>query len=331
MAERSGGGQRYWLSDDVIGSAAAAAAFIGVGLSVVATRFAIAQSDALTLAFMRNGVAFVLLYPFLRRAAHGAEPVKGPDLAVICLFGLSSFMAFPLLFTAALRYAPATHGALALPAATPVLTLALATALRREKFDAFKAVGVLLAALGVVAALVDTGAATSAAPGDSGKVWLGDTLMLLAAATIAIYNVFTRPYLNKYGTLRLLSIALGAGSAALLMLVVGSLLLGRTGWPVMDRNGWIAVAVVCIASALSNWLWSWALSRTTPTRVAVFMTLNPLVAMALAILLLGEPASTALGIGLVLVLAGIVLVNLPVAAIQRRRPSAGLERLDLRS
>jgi drug/metabolite transporter (DMT)-like permease len=307
----AGRARRRWDFDRIAPPAAAAGAFICVGISVVATRFAVKDCDTLTLAFMRNGLAFVLLFPFLRRATAQAAPINARDLLWICLLGLSSFAAFPLLFTAALRYAPATHGALALPAATPPLTLFLATVLGRERWTVMKFAGVALAALGVAAVLSDSDWSGAASSSSEGLIWLGDLMMILAAATIAIYNVLTKPYLVRYGTLKLLSVALGVGAGALLLLVSLRALREGVAWPRFDLIEWSAILAVGLASALSNWLWSWALSRTTPTRVAVFIALNPVVAVFAAIVLLGETLSPTLLVGLFVVIAGIVLVNRP--------------------
>jgi drug/metabolite transporter (DMT)-like permease len=303
--------------DFIAPRAAAAGAFVCVGLSVVATRFAVVHSDALTIAFIRNGMAFVLLFPFLNRGAKSDSRVASRDLLWMGVLGLSSFAAMPLLFTAALRYAPATHGALALPAATPILTLSLAVTLGREHWTKNKLGGVGFAALGVAIALSE--ADWSAASSDT--TWFGDLLMLFAAGTIAVYNVLSRPFLNKYGPLKLLSVALSVGTGALLLLVVLRALYEGPALPRFEPIEWVAIGVVGITSALSNWLWSWSLSKITPTAVAVFIALNPLVALAGAVVLLHEKATVSLGIGLIFVLAGIALVNRPDRPKQELKPS----------
>src|SRR5262249_58654814 len=56
------------------------------------------------------------------------------------------------------------------------------------------------------------------------------------------------------------------------------------------------LGVVC--AALVFWLWSVGLEHTTPTRVAVTVTLNPVSAMALGALMLGETVTPALLAGL---------------------------------
>jgi len=58
-------------------------------------------------------------------------------------------------------------------------------------------------------------------------------------------------------------------------------------------------------------LWTWALSRLTPTQVAVYVNLNPIVAALLAILLLGERRSLLFVAGFLAVVTGVLLVNWP--------------------
>ena len=58
-------------------------------------------------------------------------------------------------------------------------------------------------------------------------------------------------------------------------------------------------------------MWTWALSRITPTQVAVYVNLNPIVAALLGILLLGERRSPMFALGFVAVVAGVLLVNWP--------------------
>jgi drug/metabolite transporter (DMT)-like permease len=304
--ERADAKGAFLAADRILAPAAAAGAFVCVGISVVATRAAVAHVDPISLAFLRNGIAFLLLFPILRYSTSGAIPIAPKDLVYITVLGLSSFAAFPLLFTAALRFAPASHGALAFPAAAPLFTLLLAAALGRERWSWTKLGGIVLSSLGIAAALIDSGLSNQKS---TDTAWLGDTLMVLAAATVAAYNVLTRPFLDRYGTLRLLSVAIGVGAGALALLMSWRLLVGEFHWRELDATERNAILVVGVASALANWLWSWSLSRISPTRVAVFSALNPLVAMFGAVVFLGESFTAALAFGLVMVISGIVVVN----------------------
>ena len=69
---------------------------------------------------------------------------------------------------------------------------------------------------------------------------------------------------------------------------------------------WIAGIYLGVAGgALAFILWVLALQRTTPTRVANTMTVNPIAAGLLATQLVGEPITPNLLLGLVAVFAGI--------------------------
>jgi drug/metabolite transporter (DMT)-like permease len=65
------------------------------------------------------------------------------------------------------------------------------------------------------------------------------------------------------------------------------------------------------------YLYGFALSRLSPTQAAVYVNLNPVAAIVLATLLLGERVSGPVIAGFAMVLAGVVLVNWP-----RRAPAA---------
>jgi threonine/homoserine efflux transporter RhtA len=58
-------------------------------------------------------------------------------------------------------------------------------------------------------------------------------------------------------------------------------------------------------SALTFYLWAFALSRTTPTRVAISVTVNPITAALVGAVLLDEPIRWNLIVGLMAVALGI--------------------------
>jgi drug/metabolite transporter (DMT)-like permease len=63
--------------------------------------------------------------------------------------------------------------------------------------------------------------------------------------------------------------------------------------------------------ALGFFLWTFALTRLTPTQVAVYINLNPLVAILLAAVLLAERLTIVFATGFGVVLLGVLLVNWP--------------------
>ncbi len=108
--------------------------------------------------------------------------------------------------------------------------------------------------------------------------------------------------------------AMGTGAAV--MIAVSGLRGGFAPVAAFGPPQWAAIAYLgIIGGALTFFLWAFALERTTPTRVAVAVTVNPITASIVGTAHLGEPIRWTLAAGLVTVALGIWL-----ATTVRRRP-----------
>ena len=280
--------------------AAALASAISAGAAVVATRFVIGETDPLALVFYRYVVSIIcfvpvmpMLWPKERLAA--AEYVK------IAAFGILFFVFFPWCFNAALHYNPAARGAVGL-ATIPIQTLLVAVAFGRETLTGAKMAGVALAFCGILVAF----GASAFGGGDGGSL-KGDGYMLLGVFCAAVYSVFGRATLMKHGALFVT--ALGMVFAVSALLPVIAIEQGGLALPVFTTKGWIAVIFLgSVAGAVQFSLFMWALRWLPPTTTVLYLTLNPIAAMVLGILLLGEHLTAELVAGMALVLLGIVIV-----------------------
>ena len=72
---------------------------------------------------------------------------------------------------------------------------------------------------------------------------------------------------------------------------------------------WVLIFIGTLDGAIPIFLFNWALGHIEATLVSVCLGLNPLTAAVLGVLILSEPVTLSLVIGLVLVLAGIVTAN----------------------
>ncbi|QOG17569.1 EamA family transporter [Bradyrhizobium sp. SEMIA] len=125
-----------------------------------------------------------------------------------------------------------------------------------------------------------------------------------AVFCMAFYNVLSRPRMQRSSALGFLTVGMGAGA---LVLVLAGLVKGS--FAALDHfttGQWIAGIYLGIGGgALAFILWVMALARATPTRVANTMTVNPIAAALLAALLIGEPITPNLLVGLIAVFTGI--------------------------
>jgi drug/metabolite transporter (DMT)-like permease len=277
-----------------------AAAILSSGLggtAIGATRYLAGAVDPLTIGLARFGIGLLVLVPI---AALSGQPwPRAGDRRRVAALGVLFFGIFPWLFNAALAATTAARGALAL-STLPLLTMAAAAVLRVEALTPRKAAGVAVAVAGVALALAS--GLSEAPPG----AWRGDLLMVAAALCMAFYNVWSRPLIARSGVLPYTAAGMAAGTAflAATVAVAG----GGTDLATLAPAGWAALAylgIVCGAAIF--WLWAAALARTTPTRVAVSVTVNPVTASLVGLVLLGEPIGGALLAGMAAVAAGIAL------------------------
>ncbi len=94
------------------------------------------------------------------------------------------------------------------------------------------------------------------------------------------------------------------------MLVGASMLVGEPGLFAPTPLVWVSLAYTTIVIAGSSYLaWFWLVSRYRATTLHAFTFITPIAGVVFAHLLLDEPITSGLGIGLALIAAGIVLVN----------------------
>jgi drug/metabolite transporter (DMT)-like permease len=274
------------------------------GLTGAVTRYVIGATDPVTLAAFRFGIAFLMILPLALRMR--SQWPRGRDLAGVAVLGVLYFSVFFVLYNWSMAMTTAARGSLAL-SMLPLVTMLVAAMLGKEQLTGRKTLGVLIAVGGATAALL-TGL-KDAPPG----AWRGDLLMLGATLIMAFYTVWSRPFMQRSSRLGFLAAGMGFGSAASALIAWE-----RGGWAMTQSFGaaqWAAVAFIGIAGgALAFYLWVYALERTTPTRVANTMTVNPIAASLLAAVLVGEPLGLNLVVGIAAVAIGIWLVSTSASA-----------------
>lgn len=279
------------------------------GAAVGATRFLASALDPIALGSFRFGIGFALLLPIALMRNH-AWPRRSVLLRTAGL-GVLFFAVFPVLFNLALHFTSAARGALAL-STLPLLTMLLAALLGEERLTARKLVGVLIAMSGVAATL--TSGLSSAPP----SAWRGDLTMVAAAFCMALYSVLSKPVIRETGPIPFTVVAMGIGASCLV-----GLTLCRGGYaPVSEFDGrqWLSIGYLgAFGGAIGFFLWSYALAKSTPTLVALSVTVNPVAAAVVGWAALNEPVGVSLALGLVLVFVGIWVATWSAPKDQPRR------------
>jgi drug/metabolite transporter (DMT)-like permease len=283
------------IGSEFIGVLAAVLSSAFGGAAGGVTRFVIHDIDPITLAAFRFGIGFLLLLPVTLALGSRWPPPR--DRPRVVLLGLMFFAFFFILYNLSLAFTTAARGSLAL-STLPVATMAVGAALGVEALTRRKTAGVLIAVAGVAFALLS--GLAQAPPG----AWRGDLIMIGATLCMALYNVWSRPFISRSSALGFLTLGMAAGAVCLVLLAL--LRGGFAATAGFEAPQWFAVIYLgAFGGAAAFYLWVFALERTTPTRVAITMTVNPIAASTVAALLIGEPIGLNLILGLIGVAAGI--------------------------
>jgi drug/metabolite transporter (DMT)-like permease len=288
--------------DAAVANASAGIAATLFGVSVVAVRIAVRDIPPLTLALLRFGQGAIILFLGLALFRRDRLRIDLRDLPYLALLGAIFFGIFPTTFNSGMRYEAASRGGLVM-ATMPIWTLALARLVTRERLTPRQVIGVLVSILGVAVVMSQHGGGNAGTAGSP----RGDAFLLTTALCGAIYNVLAKRMLGKYGGLTVTFYAMLSGS----LLLTPSLVV--EGAPHFAELPGETVGLVLflgiLGGALAFSLWTSALKRLSPTRVAVYINLNPIAATLTAATVLHEQLSMMFMVGFIGVAAGVMIVN----------------------
>ena len=305
------------MSDrNFIGNTAAFIAAALFGASVVATRAAVGSIPPLSLAFLRFGQGGLILLFFLLIRRPNLLRIKLNDLPYLALLGVVLFTIFPITFNVGLKFTEASRGALML-STMPLWSAWLARIAKSEHLTLRQVGGITLTLGGVAVALVERGLTWQ------GGSWAlaGDLLMLLTAICGAVYGVLAQKMLKKYKAITVTTYAMLIGTCLLIPAAfVEGFSQALTNID-LKAAGLILFLGIC-GGAIGYLLWTFALAHLTPTQVAVYVNLNPMVATILGAALLAEKLTLVFIVCFVAVLAGVLLVNWPAKIVAKSLPDA---------
>jgi drug/metabolite transporter (DMT)-like permease len=260
----------------------------------------LAEMPPLVLATVRVGVAAPLLVAYAWR--HDRVVPRGRELLHLALLGALGVAANQVLFVIGLQYTTATNAAI-LMVSVPVFTVAVAALLRVERLGPRRLVGIALAVAGA-AVLLDP---RRLAFGRASLV--GNALILTNALAYSFFLVLQRPVLRRLPWRTVIAGSFVFGGAGVLVVAVPELLaLPGTDISPFAWTGALYIALVPTAAAYAAN--TWAVRRSSPALVAVYNTVQPLVAAVLAAAFLGERLGWAEAAGFGLIAAGLLRVSL---------------------
>jgi drug/metabolite transporter (DMT)-like permease len=268
--------------------AISAAAFGTLG---ILGRYAYADGmDALTIMALRFSLAALVLLALL---AARREPLpRGRSLMLLVGMGAIGYVGQAFCYLTALKYASPGLVTLLLYL-YPVFVAILSAIFLHEPITRRKALilGVALVGLALTA-------------GPAGGQWVGVVLAISAAVIYSVYILVGAGVMRRVSATRSSAVIFTSAGA------MSCLLMGINGpHPPATASGWAVMgAMVIIATVVPVVAFLAGLARIGPTNAAMISTLEPVVAVALSALLLGETLQPVTLLGGALILAAVLLL-----------------------
>ena len=275
------------------------------GASFIATKVALAEISPVTVVWLRFSIGVLILGAAVVTRGQFALP-GWKDLGYFAVLGFLGITFHQWLQSTGLVTAQASTTAW-IVATTPVFMALLGWLMLHENLGWFRVLGTGLAAIGVLL-VVTQGDLASLAEGHFGAP--GDLLILISAPNWAFFSVLSRPGLQRHPATRMMFYVMTMGwlfTSLLFFLGPGITQIGQ-----LTRSGWLGVGFLGIfCSGIAYIFWYDALKALPASQLGVFLYIEPLVAVVVAAVVLGEPILLASLLGGAIILWGVWIVNRP--------------------
>jgi drug/metabolite transporter (DMT)-like permease len=202
--------------------------------------------------------------------------------------------------------ARARAGSVAIVLASSPAWLALGGRLRGTEHVSRRTMAGIAASIAGVG-LVVIGGAGSPEPSSPAPA-LGNMLALLGCIAWAIYTVLLKPLTHHVAPLQLAGLTMAGGAVPLLLLAAPSL--ATTSWSSATPAGWGALAYgSLVALVIAYLLWYHGVRVLGPTRTAMYANLQPIIALVVAAVMLGEQPTPWQAAGIVAIMSGLLLTR----------------------
>jgi drug/metabolite transporter (DMT)-like permease len=262
-------------------------------------KYALDEFPVMSYAAIRPFLAAALGFGLLKLRGEGIGVARGdwPRLLVAGFLGMALFQ---ICFIVGLGETSASHSALIASAAPPILGALVLWGWRGERPGRRTAIGLALGFIGVALLVGD--------PNAEGATVRGDLISLLAALAWVLVTIVPVPLVKRYGALRISSWLILFAGTSFVPFSLGAL--RSTAEHVPSLLAWGSLVYTALLGMVTaNSLWQRAVQSLGAGGTMPYLYLQPLLALALSALLLGERMGPLQTGGGLLAMAGVVLVT----------------------
>ncbi|MDP3758760.1 MAG: EamA family transporter [Candidatus Daviesbacteria bacterium] len=283
------------------------------GANFVVAKVTLQEFPPMNLALFRFAIASLLLAPFFLAETKKVKIDKKdlPKLIAIGVFIITLNITF---FFEGIKRTSAIDASI-LSLTVPILSVLFGWWFLKEKVYLVNLLGITL---GLAGALVIVGVPQIFSGTVSSQMLTGNVLIILASISWVLGAIVAKKILSKYSSLIVTAVAFLVGTITF-FIPAALEYIQNPGWVnQITVLGILGLAFMTLLSSISAYfLFEWGLSKTSVTVADLFHYLEPIAAIGLAVLILGERISTSFLIGGALIAVGAYLGTLAKEAHHR--------------
>lgn len=262
-------------------------------------KYALDEFHVLSYAAIRPWIAAAIGFALLRLRGEGPR-IERRDWPRLLLAGFVGMAGFQICFIVGLERTSASNSALIASAAPPILGALVLWQLRGERPGRRAILGLALGFVGVALLVGD--------PGASGATIVGDLISLGAALAWVVVTIVPPPLVKRYGAVRVSAWMIFCAAVAFLPFSLGPL--AETARDMPSVLAWGSLFYTAILGMVTaNTLWQRAVQALGANQTMPYLYLQPLLALALAAVMLGERMGPLQLVGGLAAMVGVALVR----------------------
>ena len=257
------------------------------------------MSSSMLVASRLTGAAVVFLV--IQRNVRPLLKMHRKDFFMLALSSAIGVVGNQFLYVKGLSLTTAINATL-ISTTIPVFALLVSIVFGYDQLSIKRFMGVLLAAIGVLYLV-------NPFRGDfTAQTTLGNILIVSNSFLYGTYIVISKDLFERYGALNVITWIFLIGTTV--TLPVGLLTARNENLAALSAAIWVSILVIILLPTVgAYYLNGWALTKVSPSIVAVYIYLQPLIAFGLAPLLLGETWNSRTVVSSLLIFLGVAIVT----------------------
>ena len=273
------------------------------GFTPIAAKYVVGAISPLSLAFLRFGMATLLLL-IVFYYKKGNFKIDKIDWLRFFILGLLVIPINQFCFLIGINLSEASHSGI-LYACTPLIVYLISIKQKDEKFELKKLITISLTIVGILVIFYEN-LITPKIPGVN--YMLGDSLLFLAVASWSMYLAFSQPMIKKYGALKTMTISFVIG----IVMYIPVFLYDVNNLTFENVNIYVILGYIHLTFLVafgSYFLYSYSTKLIKTSTLTTMTNTAPVITILFSWLLLNEKLSYFFVAGAIITMTGVVLTQ----------------------